>query len=85
MVEEDESPIAGKLFDGHVFDLTEMLRQYILLDEPTQPLPPTCKDGRCAHCHRRPEEVLHVAAQKRPTRPPRNAHQSGVRQTQRIC
>lgn len=58
VVEEDESPIAGKLFEGHVFDLTEMLRQYILLDEPTQPLPPTEADGRCAHCHRTPEEVL---------------------------
>ncbi len=57
VVEEDESPVAGKLFDGHVFNLTEMLRQYILLDEPTRPLPPMQGD-RCAHCHRRPEEVL---------------------------
>lgn len=57
VVEEDESPIAGKLFDGHVFDLSEMLRQYILLDEPTRPLPPMRGD-RCAHCNRRPEEVL---------------------------
>jgi uncharacterized metal-binding protein YceD (DUF177 family) len=57
VVEEDESPIAGKLFTGHVFDLTEMLRQYIVLDEPTRPLPPMQGD-RCAHCHRRPEEVL---------------------------
>ena len=63
VIEEDESPIAGKLFDGHVFDLTEMLRQYILLDEPTQPLPPTQPDGRCAHCHRRPEEVLPAASE----------------------
>ena len=61
VVEEDESPIAGKLFDGHVFDLTEMLRQYILLEEPTQPLPPLLQDGHCAHCHRLPEEVLHVS------------------------
>lgn len=58
VVEEDENPAAGKLFDGHVFDLTEMLRQYILLDEPTRPLPPTLPDGRCAHCHLRPEEAL---------------------------
>ena len=29
VLEEDENPTAGKLFDGHVFDLTEMLRQYI--------------------------------------------------------
>lgn len=60
VLEEDESPIAGKLFDGHVFDLTEMLRQYIVLEEPTRPLPPTRPDGRCAHCHRLPEEVLAV-------------------------
>jgi uncharacterized metal-binding protein YceD (DUF177 family) len=57
VVEEDESPVAGKLFTGHVFDLTEMLRQYIVLDEPTRPLPPQIGE-RCAHCHRRPEEVL---------------------------
>lgn len=63
VVEEDESPVAGKLFDGHVFDLTEMLRQYLLLEEPTQPLPPTRKDGRCAHCHRRPDEVLQTEAE----------------------
>ena len=61
VVEEDESPVAGKLFDGHVFDLTEMLRQYILLDEPTQPLPPKKANGRCAHCNRLPEEILPVA------------------------
>lgn len=57
IVEEDENPAAGKLFDGHVFDLTEMLRQYIVLDEPTRPLPPEV-NGRCVHCHLRPEEVL---------------------------
>ncbi len=57
VVEEDESPIAGKLFDGQVFDLTEMLRQYILLDEPTQPLPPALANGRCSHCKLLPEEV----------------------------
>jgi len=58
IVEEDENPIAGKLFDGPVFNLTELLRQYILLDEPTRPLPPQSADGRCAHCHLRPEQVL---------------------------
>jgi uncharacterized protein len=58
IVDEDESPIAGKLFEGHVLDLTEMLRQYILLDQPTQPLPPELPDGRCAHCLRTPGEVL---------------------------
>ena len=58
IVEEDENPAAGKLFDGHVFNLTEMLRQYIVLDEPTRPLPPAKPDGRCAHCNLMPEEVL---------------------------
>lgn len=58
IIEEDESPIAGKLFEGNVFNLTEMLRQYILLEEPTRPLPPTNEDGRCSHCVRTPEEVL---------------------------
>ncbi len=58
IVEEDDNPVAGKLFDGNVFDLTEMLRQYIVLDEPTRPLPPLLKDGRCAHCKLSPEVVL---------------------------
>ena len=58
IVEEDESPIAGKLFEGYVFNLTEMLRQYILLDEPSRPMPPTLPDGKCAQCHLLPEEVL---------------------------
>jgi len=58
VVEEDENPSAGKLFDGYVFDLTELLRQYILLAEPTQPLPALLADGRCVQCHRLPEEVL---------------------------
>jgi len=62
-VEEDENPVAGKLFNGHVFDLTEMLRQYIVLDEPTQPLPPLLKNGHCAHCHRLPEDVLRIVTE----------------------
>ncbi len=57
VVEEDDSPIAGKLFNGQIFDLTEMLRQYILLDEPTKPLPHSNADGRCSHCMLLPEEV----------------------------
>lgn len=57
IVEEDENPAAGKLFEGHVFDLTEMLRQYIVLDEPSRPLPPE-QNGRCTHCHLRPEEIF---------------------------
>ncbi len=64
IVEEDENPIAGKLFDGFVFDLTELLRQYILLAEPTQPLPPLQPDGRCSQCRRRPEEVLGTLAEE---------------------
>jgi uncharacterized protein len=63
IVEEDENPDAGKLFDGFIFDLTELLRQYILLAEPTQPLPSLQADGRCAQCHRRPEEVLGATAE----------------------
>lgn len=59
VIEEDESPAAALLFEGPVFDLTELLRQYLLLDQPTRPLPPQDCDGRCAHCHMRPEEVLH--------------------------
>ncbi len=58
IVEEDENPAAGKLFDGHVFDLTEMLRQYIVLEEPTQPLPPVKPDGKCAHCDKLPADIL---------------------------
>jgi hypothetical protein len=58
VVEEDENPQAARLFDGYVFDLTEMLRQYILLEEPTRPLPPTLPDSRCAQCKLKPEQVL---------------------------
>ena len=60
VIEEDESPIAAKLFDGQVFDLTEMVRQYLVLEEPTQPLPPEDAEGRCSHCRRYPEDVLEV-------------------------
>ncbi len=58
VVEEDVSPAAGKLFSGHLFDLTELLRQYILLAQPTCPLPPESPDGRCSRCGRTSEEVL---------------------------
>lgn len=67
VVEEDESPIAARLFEGPVFNLTEMLRQYILLDEPTQPLPPELPDGRCAHCLRHAADVLRVLAESAET------------------
>lgn len=58
VVEEDESPIAQTLFDGHVMDLTEMLRQLLYLEEPTQPLPPCDKAGFCTHCRKHPADVL---------------------------
>ena len=58
VIEEDENPDAGKIFDGPIFDLSELIRQGIMVEQPTQPLPPTNEDGRCAHCLRRPEEVL---------------------------
>ncbi|MGX9105299.1 hypothetical protein ACWTQZ_26855, partial [Escherichia coli] len=56
VVEEDESPVAGRLFDGAILDLTELLRQYILLELPTKPLPPAIQEERCAQCGRTPEE-----------------------------
>lgn len=72
VIEEDENPDAGKLFDGAIFDLSELLRQSIMVEQPTQPLPPTDSEGRCAHCHRRPEEVLQdygAAADNAPLNP----------------
>ena len=50
VLEEDESPIAGKLFDGPLFDLTEMLRQGIMLALPTRPLHDEACKGLCVHC-----------------------------------
>jgi uncharacterized protein len=50
VIEEDESPIAGKLFDGNLFDLTEMLRQGIMLSLPTRPLHDEACKGLCALC-----------------------------------
>ncbi len=58
LIEEDENPIAGRLVEGQVFFLTEMLRQYLVLDEPTKPLPPDTADGKCGQCLRRPADVL---------------------------
>ena len=58
LIEEDENPIAGKLVEGQTFFLTEMLRQYLVLDEPTKPVPPDAQDGKCGQCHRRPEEIF---------------------------
>jgi uncharacterized protein len=50
VIEEDESPAAGKLFDGPLFDLTELLRQGITLALPTQPLHDENCKGLCATC-----------------------------------
>lgn len=58
IIEDDENPIAEKLFQGPVFDLTELLRQYLLVEIPVRPLPPCDKEGRCQHCKRLPEEAL---------------------------
>jgi uncharacterized metal-binding protein YceD (DUF177 family) len=58
IVEADENPIATQLFEGMILDLTEMLRQYLLLETPTRPLPECDRKGRCSQCHRLPQEVL---------------------------
>jgi len=50
VVEEDESPIAGKLFDGPLFDLTELLRQNITLALPSRPLHDEACKGLCPAC-----------------------------------
>ena len=50
VLEEDESPIAGKLFDGPLFDLSELLRQGIMLSLPTRPLHDEACKGLCSHC-----------------------------------
>ncbi len=50
VVEEDENPDAGKLFEGHVFDLTELLRQNITLALPSQPLHDEACKGLCDVC-----------------------------------
>jgi len=58
VIEDDENPIANKLFQGPIFDLTELLRQYLLVEAPTRPIPPCDSEGRCQQCHRLPAEVL---------------------------
>jgi len=50
IIEEDENPDAGLLFDGPLFDLTEMLRQGIMLALPTQPLHDENCKGLCPTC-----------------------------------
>ncbi len=58
ILEDDENPIAAKIFQGPIFDLTELLRQYLLVEAPTRPIPPCDNEGRCQQCHLLPEEVL---------------------------
>jgi uncharacterized protein len=50
IVEEDENPDAGKLFEGYLFDLTELLRQCITLSLPIQPLHDEACRGLCPIC-----------------------------------
>ncbi len=57
IVEEDENPDAGKLVDGHMFDLTELLRQSITLSLPLQPLHDEACKGLCPHCGRDRNEI----------------------------
>jgi len=49
-VEEEANPGAGKLFEGHLLDLTELLRQNITLQIPSQPLHDELCKGLCASC-----------------------------------
>jgi len=50
VVEEDENPDAGRLFEGPLFDLTELLRQGVMLALPTQPLHDANCKGLCPNC-----------------------------------
>ncbi len=64
LMEEDENPVAAQLFEGTVFDLTEMIRQYLFLETPTRPMPECDAKERCLHCHKNPAEVLEIYAPK---------------------
>lgn len=50
IIEEDENPDSGKLFEGMLFDLSELLRQGITLGLPSQPLHNVDCKGLCPHC-----------------------------------
>lgn len=50
IVEEDENPDAHLLFEGMLFNLTELLRQNITLALPTQPLHDEDCQGLCPKC-----------------------------------
>jgi len=49
-VEEEVEAIAGKLFAGPIFDLTELLRQMITLALPMRPLHDENCKGLCVQC-----------------------------------
>jgi len=49
-VEEDENPAAAKLFEAHLLDLTELLRQSITIQVPLQPLHDELCKGLCLTC-----------------------------------
>lgn len=48
--EDDENPDAHVLFEGPLFDLTELLRQGIMLALPTRPLHDENCEGLCPSC-----------------------------------
>lgn len=52
MVEEDVTPAAGGLFSGPLMDLTELLRQLIILELPAYPLHAEDCLGLCPRCGR---------------------------------
>jgi uncharacterized protein len=50
IVEDDENPDAGILFSGPIMDLTEMLRQHLMVAVPMQPLHSEDCRGLCPQC-----------------------------------
>ncbi|HSV75031.1 MAG TPA: DUF177 domain-containing protein [Chthonomonadales bacterium] len=50
VVEDDENPDAARLFEGPLFDLTELLRQGIWLGLPLRPLHDEGCAGLCPRC-----------------------------------
>ncbi len=49
-IEEEDTPMAGGLFDGPVMNVTELLRQLLLLAMPTHPLHREDCLGLCPQC-----------------------------------
>jgi len=50
MVQEDDAPMAGGLFTGPLMNLTELLRQILLLELPSHPLHREDCLGLCPRC-----------------------------------